>query len=64
MPDASSLRLYPTDITVLPFVDDIDSLGVRVPENQKIVTGTAAFDSGIIDAHRLRRNFVRPDNPR
>src|SRR5437867_8226139 len=48
----SSYRLDPTDIPVLSFVDDVQPLCVRIPEDQEFAVGAADFDSRIVDAHR------------
>src|ERR1051326_4958075 len=52
----------PPDITVLAFVNNIDPFRLRVPKNQEILVGTATFDGGVINAHRLGRNAVRADD--
>src|SRR6266566_2013253 len=55
--------LDPSDIAVLPFVDNVEPLGNRISEDQKIVVGIADLDRGIIDTHGLRRHFMGPDDP-
>ena len=40
----SSFRLDPTDIPVLTFVNYIQPLGVRIPENQEFAVGAADVD--------------------
>src|SRR5436189_2108938 len=46
----SSFRLDPTDIPVLPFVNDIQPLRIRIPENQEFTVGTADVDGRVVNA--------------
>jgi hypothetical protein len=60
----SGFRFNPSDVAVFPFEDNIQPLGIRIPEDEKIAVRIANLDSSIIDAHRFRSDFVLPDDPR
>src|SRR5437773_11749479 len=58
------LRLDPPDITVLSFVDNVEALRLCISEHQKVTLRASDLDCGVVNAHRLGRNFVRADDPR
>jgi hypothetical protein len=60
--EPSGFRFDPSDIPVFPFVDYVKPFGIGIPEDEKIVIGTANLYRGVIDAHRLGSHLVRANN--
>jgi hypothetical protein len=60
----SGFRFNPSDVAVFSFEDDIQPLGIGIPKDKKIAVRIANLNSGIIDAHRFRSDFILPDDPR
>src|SRR5438105_15725109 len=58
----SSFRLDPTDIPVLPFIDDVQPFGLRVSKNQEFGLRTADLNGGVIHAHWLCSHFIIADD--
>src|SRR2546425_751562 len=58
----SGFRLDPSDIPIFSLVDDVQPFGRCIPEYQEFTIRIADLNRGIIDAHRLGRNFVRADD--
>src|SRR5262245_28231461 len=50
---ALRLRLDPTDISVLAFVNDVDAVVLRITEHEKVLFRIADRNGSVIDTHGL-----------